>query len=172
MAWNDKEIKYLKALREESDLDWKEITEEMNEQFTEHRTLNATRKAYRRFQDDDVSDDTLIKNIKTTHTAKKTASKLRKENKTIVENLVGFDDVIKAIDNSEKYKHLTESKLLEQYRERGQKIHELSQLKKRLKERIEDYKCHCHTIMDVVIACADCDCIELQKFMEKKNKTN
>jgi hypothetical protein len=38
-----------------------------------------------------------------------------------------FDDVIKAIDSSEKYKHLTESKLLEQYRERGQKIHELSQ---------------------------------------------
>ena len=83
-----------------------------------------------------------------------------------------FDDVIKAIDNSEKYKHLTESKLLEQYRERGQKIHELSQLKKRLKERIEDCKCHCHTIMDVVIACADCDCIELQKIMEKKNETN
>ena len=45
-----------------------------------------------------------------------------------------FDDVIKAIDNSEKYKHLTESKLLEQYRERGQKIHELSQLKERLKK--------------------------------------
>ncbi len=45
-----------------------------------------------------------------------------------------FDDVIKAIDNSEKYKHLTESKLLEQYRERGQKIHELFQIKKQLKK--------------------------------------
>ena len=52
-----------------------------------------------------------------------------------------FDDVIKAIDNSEKYKHLTESKLLEQYRERGQKIHELSQivkLLKKLKKRLQD----------------------------------
>ena len=102
--WNDKEIKYLKALREESDLDWKEITEEMNEQFTEKRTLNATRKAYKRFQDDDVTDDTLIKNIKSTASAKKTASKLRKENKVIVDNLIGFDDVIQAIESLKKIK--------------------------------------------------------------------
>ena len=104
MAWSDKEIKYLKALREESDLDWKEITEEMNEQFTERRTLNATRKAYRRYQDDDVSEDTLIKNIKSTATAKKTASKLRKENKVIVDNLIGFDDVIQAIESLKRVK--------------------------------------------------------------------
>jgi len=102
--WSDKEIKYLKALREESDLDWKEITEEMNEQFPDRRTLNAVRKAYRRFQDDDVSEDVLIKNIKTTFTAKQTASKLRKENKTIVENLIGFDDVVEAIDSLKKVK--------------------------------------------------------------------
>ena len=82
--WNDKEIKYLKSLREETDLDWKEITEEMNEQFTERRTLNAVRKCYKRYQDEDISDDVLIKNLKTTATAKKTASKLRKENKVIV----------------------------------------------------------------------------------------
>ena len=107
MAWNDKEIKYLKALREESDLDWKEITEEMNEQFTERRTLNATRKAYKRFEDEDVSDDVLIKNIKSTATAKKTASKLRKENKVIVENLMGFDDVLEAIESLKKVRLIT-----------------------------------------------------------------
>ena len=51
-----------------------------------------------------------------------------------------FDDVIKAIDNAEKYNHLTESKLLEQYRERGQKIHELFQIKKHLKKGIKEMK--------------------------------
>ena len=61
--WNDKEIKYLKVLREETDLDWREITDEMNEQFSGKRTLNATRKAYKRYQDDEISDDVLIKNI-------------------------------------------------------------------------------------------------------------
>ena len=104
MAWKDNEIKFLKSLREETDLDWKEITEEMNDQFIEHRTLNAVRKAYKRFQDEDITDDVLIKNIKSTATAKKTASKLRKENKVIVENLIGFDDVIKAIESLKKAK--------------------------------------------------------------------
>ena len=83
--WNDKEIKYLKSLREETDLDWKEITEEMNEQFTERRTLNAVRKCYKRYEAEDISDDVLIKNLKTTATAKMAVSKLRKENKVIIE---------------------------------------------------------------------------------------
>ena len=104
MSWSDIEIKYLKSLREESDMDWKEITEEMNEQFIERRTLNATRKAYKRYQDDEISDDVLIKNIKSTLTAKKTASKLRKENKAIVETLIGFDDVLEAVDTLKKIK--------------------------------------------------------------------
>ena len=60
MAWKDKEIAFLKSLREETDLDWKEITEEMNEQFDEKRTLNATRKAYKFYENDDISDDVLI----------------------------------------------------------------------------------------------------------------
>jgi len=94
MAWNDKEIKYLKSLREESDLDWKEITEEMNEQFSERRTLNAVRKAYKRFGDEDISDDVLIKNLKSTATAKKTASKLRKENKVIIEESITAEDFL------------------------------------------------------------------------------
>lgn len=104
MSWNDKKIKLLKSLREETDLDWKEITEEMNEQFGENKTLNSIRKAYKRYEDSEVSEDTLIKNIKTAFTAKKTASKLRKENKTIVESLIGFDDVISAIDSLKKVK--------------------------------------------------------------------
>lgn len=80
-----------------------------------------------------------------------------------------FDDVIKAIDNAKKYKHLTESKLLEQYRERGQKIHELFQLKKRMKKRIDTYP-----TMD----CRESDCVnclvrkELVKIMEVKNEIN
>jgi len=99
MSWTDKEIKHLKSLREETDLDWKEITEEMNAQFSEKRTLNATRKAFRRFQDDEVSDDVLIKNIKSTFTAKQTASKLRKENKAIVEENVGLDNFLDSLSS-------------------------------------------------------------------------
>lgn len=104
MSWSDKEIKYLKTLREETDLDWKEITAEMNEQFTKRRTLNATRKAYKRYQDDELTDDALVKNIKSTHTARKAASKLRKENKAIIETLTSFDDVVAAIETLKKVK--------------------------------------------------------------------
>lgn len=106
-SYSDKSIKYLKTLREETDMDWSEITEEWNENFSNSqgkKTLNALRKTYKRFQDDEITDDVLIKNIKTTHTAKKTAHKLRKENKVIVENLIGFDDVLDAIESLKKIK--------------------------------------------------------------------
>lgn len=101
MSYTDKSLRYLKTLREETDLDWQEITEEWNEKFAQtsgKRTLNALRKTYRRYQDDEITDDTLIKNIKSTHTAKKTANKLRKENKALVENLVDFDEIQEGIE--------------------------------------------------------------------------
>ena len=113
MAYSDKSIKYLQALREETDLDWGEITEDWNANYgheTGSKTLNALRKLYKRFQDDDLSDDVLIKNLKTTASAKKAVSKLRKENKVIVDNLIGFDDVVKAIESLKEAK-LTKPKL-------------------------------------------------------------
>ena len=107
MAYSDKSIQYLQSLREETDLDWSEITEEWNDHYSHEsgkKTLNALRKTYKRFQDEIISEDVLIKNIKSTATARKTASKLRKENKTIVDNLIGFDDVISAIESLKSVK--------------------------------------------------------------------
>lgn len=52
----------------------------------------------------------------------------------LVDRILGFEK------DAEKYKQIQESDLLKQYRERGQKIHELSQLKKRLKKEIEEIK--------------------------------
>jgi len=40
------------------------------------------------------------------------------------------------------------------------------QIVEQVKKRIKGCECHCHKIMDTVIACADCDCIELQKVMD------
>ena len=89
MAYSDKSIDYLRKLRE-SGLDWGEITDEWNDAFAEpegKKTLNALRKSYRRYMDvDELSDDTLIKNLQSTQTAKKRASKLAKENKVILES--------------------------------------------------------------------------------------
>jgi len=88
MSWDDKSVKYLKTLREETDMAWDEITEEINEHygFEPKKTLNAVRKTYKRFQDtEDLNDDLLIKNIQTTHTARKRAQKVTKENKAILD---------------------------------------------------------------------------------------
>lgn len=101
MGYTDKQIKYIKVLREETDLDWTEIADEWNQKYSHDagkKTLNALRKLYKRYQDDEVADDVLIKNIKTTFTARKTASQLRRENRAIVETLTNFDDVIDAIE--------------------------------------------------------------------------
>jgi predicted phosphodiesterase len=94
VSYNDDSIKYLKVLREETGLDWVEITEAWNEKFADQygsKTLNALRKTYRRYQDDDITDDVLIKNMQTAFTAKKTASKLRKENKALTEDSISSE---------------------------------------------------------------------------------
>lgn len=100
MAYSDKSIQFLKQLREETDLDWTEIKDEWNENYSHEsgkKTLNALRKLYKRFQDDDISDDVLIKNLKTTVTAKKAASKLRKENKVIIEESLTAEQFLREL---------------------------------------------------------------------------
>ncbi len=107
-SWTDKEIQYLKALREESQMDWKEIADEMNDQFgwTTKKTLNSIRKAYKRYEDAEVVDDLLIKNIQTRVTATKTATKLRKENKALVEVQMTMEEIQEGIESLiESVKH-------------------------------------------------------------------
>jgi predicted phosphodiesterase len=95
MIYTDAQLKFLKTLREETDLTWDEIRHEYNTKFTEKKTTNAIRKTYKRLIELEAgtnteleSDDVLIKNIKTTYTARKTASKLRKENKVLAEESI------------------------------------------------------------------------------------
>lgn len=101
MSYSDKSIKYLKELRE-SGLDWGEVAELWNEQYEEtigKKTLNALRKLYKRYQDvEDLSDDLVIKNLQSTLTARKRASKLTKENKLILESEIFKKDFLEELN--------------------------------------------------------------------------
>ena len=76
-----------------------------------------------------------------------------------------FKQILKNQEDAEHYKQIQESDLLKQYRERGQKIHELSQLKKRLEKRIEYY----NWISDKTNE-EEKTRIELQKIVDYGNK--
>jgi hypothetical protein len=106
MAYSDNSIIYLRELKEQG-LSWEEIADEWNDRYEEEvgkKTANALRKAFKHYEGQDLSDDALLKNMKTTHTAKKTSSKLRKENKVLLDNQIIMDDINKALEAIEKFK--------------------------------------------------------------------
>jgi hypothetical protein len=100
MAYTDKSVVYLVQLRE-SGLDWQEVTEIWNEEFGSvqgEKTLNALRKKYKAVQDvEDFSDDFALKNLQTTHTARKRASKTAKENKLLLDRLTFETDFLEEL---------------------------------------------------------------------------
>ena len=101
MSYTIEEIKYLQQLRKETDLDWKEIVAKWNEKFAASsgkKTLNALRKTYKRYEDEDLSNDAFVKTIAEKHTASNTSRKLRAENKVLVETLLQVDEVVEKFE--------------------------------------------------------------------------
>jgi predicted phosphodiesterase len=96
MSYSDKQVKFLKILRE-SGKDWSEVTSEYNAKFGTDNTLNSLRKTYKRYEDFDLDEDTLVKNMAATLRAKKTNKQLRKENEEILGNVISFDDFLNEI---------------------------------------------------------------------------
>lgn len=100
-GWNDREVKYLIDLRNNTDLTWKEIREEFIEQFGRARTVESLRKAYKRYQVEDLSQepaDVLVKNMTKAHNASEENKRLRKENKAAIENKVEIDEFLDKLD--------------------------------------------------------------------------
>lgn len=98
IVYTDKHIKYIKQLKEE-DLTWQEITRQFNEEFDCDISENAIRKTHKRHSeidvDGEVSDDTvLIKNLKTSYSARKLKNKIQKENKALLEHSTTLDEFL------------------------------------------------------------------------------
>jgi len=104
MSYTDEQVKYIKELRN-SGLEWQEVADAYNERYPtigDPKTPTAIRKTYSRYRDDDISDETLVKNITTTYSARKAASKLRKENKALIESGLMVEHYITAVKEAVK----------------------------------------------------------------------
>lgn len=95
MGYTDQSLKYLKELKAQG-LSWEDIAEEYNDRYADSlgkKTWTALEKAYRTYKNEDFSEDVLLKNMKTTHSARKASSKLRKENKVLLDHQLFLDDI-------------------------------------------------------------------------------
>jgi hypothetical protein len=102
--YTDEMIKFILSCREDG-MTWEDIREEFNLAFETKKSANAIRKTIQRLQNSQselVSDDTLVKNLKATYSAKKTASKVRQENKVLVEHQLEMEDFVEQIREAEK----------------------------------------------------------------------
>lgn len=86
-SYTDKHIKWIQENGADTSKTWKEVAEAFGKKFGIKKTANAIRKTFRLYEGYDLSDDELIKNLKTTHSAKKGRSKVQKENKVLLDYL-------------------------------------------------------------------------------------
>jgi len=85
-SYTDEQIKFIKDLVTEG-LDWQDITDAFNGMFDTKKTLKALQNKYYTVQDYDLSDDEMLLNIRAAHSAKKASSRVRKENRLVLDAL-------------------------------------------------------------------------------------
>lgn len=102
ISYTDEQINYLKDLRENQDLSWKEIVEEYNAKFGTDLGLNALRKTYKRWQGVVLSDDILVKSVAERQSARSTATKVRAENKALVDEILSQEEFLSQLTEINK----------------------------------------------------------------------
>ena len=106
LTYTDEQIKRIFELRDEHDLTWEDVTEYYNEEFEDTKTLNAIRKAYKRFQDYELSNQTIVKSITKAERNAKSKALVVKENKALVDYITARESVeveIKELFRSVKF---------------------------------------------------------------------
>jgi UDP-2,3-diacylglucosamine pyrophosphatase LpxH len=101
--YTDEMIKFIQEYRKR-EYSWEEIAELFEEEFGVKKSAHALTQKYLKLvesQTDLVSDDTLVKNLKGIHSARKTASKVRKENKVLVEHQLTLDEFLEKLKEVE-----------------------------------------------------------------------
>lgn len=93
-AWTEKEIKFVLE-RHKSGYSRSEISEEYNEEFGKKRSSNSIKHCIETYSDYDIVEEAHIESLKRLHNTRKAKSKVAKENKTILENIVSQEQFLK-----------------------------------------------------------------------------
>lgn len=92
-GYTDDQLRFIKDLVNEG-LEWADITEAFNGSFNTNRTLKALQNKYYTIQDYELSNDEMLANIRAAHSAKKSSSRVRKENRVILDALQEREDFL------------------------------------------------------------------------------
>lgn len=98
----DLEIAYITGLKEESSLEWADITEKFNKKFRKDKTVDAVKKTYQRHKDRLSDPNNYLKLLKDTARTRKANSLNAKDNKTILDLFEKREDILDAIQNAVK----------------------------------------------------------------------
>jgi hypothetical protein len=90
--YTDKQMLFIKTHKEKGNT-WDQTTQLFNSYFKEKVSAEALRKAFARYGYE-ISDEatTIIDNIKAKHRASKAKAQAQKENKYLIEEIIGFED--------------------------------------------------------------------------------
>ena len=86
-AWTEKEIKYVLKQHEKGD-SRHIIADKYKEEFGTKRTANSIKHCIDTYQDYDVVEEAHIESLKRLHSTRKAKSKVAKENKSIMDNMI------------------------------------------------------------------------------------
>ena len=88
MSYSDKQIKFIKDLWETGDYEWQEVAALFNDEFDDYKTANAIRKTYKRFEEEEITDDTIVKNMETARKREIENKKLKKQQQFLIDSQI------------------------------------------------------------------------------------
>lgn len=100
--FTDVEVAFLASLKEETALDWAEITEKFNKKFKKDKSLESVKKGYQRNRDRLNDPNNYVKLLRDTARTRKANSHNSKDNKTILELWEEREDILDAVQGSVK----------------------------------------------------------------------
>jgi hypothetical protein len=98
MSYTDEQIQFILGKKKEGKT-YKEIAQTFKVEFEVNKTPNAIRHICRNYTDFDFSEDTMVKNIRSAHTARRSRSKVAKENRAILDYLDQRDELVDELKN-------------------------------------------------------------------------
>jgi len=100
--FSDAELAFITSLKEESPLEWAEITEKFNKKFRKDKSLDAIKKGYQRSAARLADPNNVLRLMRQTANTRKNASLNAKDNKTILDLWEKREDLMDAVRGAVK----------------------------------------------------------------------
>lgn len=97
LSYTDEQLKWILE-NGSSELTWAELAEEFEKEFGIKKTGNAIRKTYSLWEGHEFSNDEMLKNIRSAHSAKKQKGKVAKENRLLLDYLDQQEELLEKLE--------------------------------------------------------------------------